>query len=56
MRARLEPDFAVEYVDVRELPGFAPVPAPIERGRIVVTARLGPVRLLDNLELGEVTA
>ncbi|PIE21901.1 MAG: pantoate--beta-alanine ligase [Planctomycetota bacterium] len=56
VRERLEPDFEVEYVDVRSVPGFLPVAAPVDHGRIVVTARLGGVRLLDNLELGEASS
>lgn len=51
VRALLEPDFVVEYVDVRVLPDFVRAPEPLREGRLVVTARLGPVRLLDNLAL-----
>jgi pantoate--beta-alanine ligase len=52
VREQLEPDFEVDYVDVRILPSFERPLGAVTHGRIVCTARLGPVRLLDNLELG----
>jgi len=48
---RLADDFDVDYVEIRDEADFARVPDPIDRGRIVVAARIAGVRLLDNLPL-----
>ncbi len=53
VRSRLEPDFVVDYVEFRSEDDYALVADPIGRGRIVIAARLGNVRLLDNLAIDE---
>ncbi|MFQ5506144.1 MAG: pantoate--beta-alanine ligase, partial [Planctomycetota bacterium] len=44
-------DFAIDYVEIRDEESFLPVADPVDRGRVVVAARLGGVRLLDNVAL-----
>jgi pantoate--beta-alanine ligase len=48
----LEAGLQLDYVDIRDEDDYAPVADPVTHGRIVVAARLGTTRLLDNVALG----
>jgi pantoate--beta-alanine ligase len=51
VRSHLEPDFVVDYLEVRDEEDFARSADPVTGGRLVIAARLGRTRLLDNLPL-----
>lgn len=52
VRERLEDDFVVDYVEIRDELDYGIVRDPVPGGRIVAAVRLGKVRLLDNIPLG----
>jgi pantoate--beta-alanine ligase len=48
----LEPRAAFEYAEARDPETLSPVRLPAERMTILVAARVGPARLIDNITLG----
>ena len=49
-----EPRIEVEYLELRREGDLGPLPSgPVVAGRMLVAARLGTTRLIDNLSLAE---
>jgi pantoate--beta-alanine ligase len=48
-----EPALHVDYLELRDETTFAAAPEPVTDGRVLVAARLGSTRLIDNLGLRE---
>jgi len=58
VRAKIlaEPKAKIEYAEARDPETLSPVRVPSERMTILVAARVGPTRLIDNITLGGATS
>ncbi len=55
-RRELGAGVVLDYLEIRDPHTFRPVPDPVENGLLLVAARVGSTRLIDNVPLGKEAA